>query len=128
MIETKPFSAFFAFVLLCLAVTSCGKKDNAPPPSPAPQPVNFSLSSWNVNNQISQNNMYDVPVMPVMRFAFPTAINRTTATAITLAEANGTPVNVVASFSNADSVVILTPQTPLQHLSKYAINVSTSLQ
>ena len=128
MNDTKLQTNLFTLWLLCQLLFSCGKKDTAPSPSQEPQPVNFSLSSWSINNQASQDNAYNVPVKPAFRLSFPTAINRTTVSAITLTGSNGAPVNLATTYANSDSVVILSPETPLQHLSKYTLSLSTSLK
>ena len=113
------FKALF-FLLLFF---SCSKKDNPPTPPPQPAP-NFSLVSWTVNSRPSQAMYYDVAVKPVVQFSFPTKIDRNSATsAFTLTEANGTAVKTLLNFSNADSLVTLSTETPLQYLTRYNITV-----
>jgi hypothetical protein len=119
---------FLIFLTILMGMASCSKKETAPPPSPAPQPVNFHLTSWSINSQSIQGLAYDIPVQPSVQLAFPTAINRTSIDAISLAEANGAPIKVAASFLRSDSVVVITPEQPLQYLRRYTVTAGTTLK
>ncbi len=114
-------------VLLCTAMAFCSKGGGEPAPQPpAPQPpANFKISYWYIGRQLSAANVYDVPLKPLLQFAFTAPVNRSAvAEGISLLEAGGTTIPITASFSNADSVVTLTPTVPLTYLRKYFVQIS----
>ncbi|NTS43970.1 Ig-like domain-containing protein [Flavisolibacter sp. BT320] len=119
-------------MLLSAGLVFCSKSGGEPPPPPPPAPpppAALSLSYWYVGKQLSATTVYDVPVQPLLQFAFSAPVSRSTiTTGITLTEANGAAIPVTASFSAADSVVTLTPATPLSYLRKYNISVSAALK
>jgi len=115
-------------ILICCLSAGCGHKDCCPSP-PGPTPVNFSISSWSVNNIASLTTYYDVNRNPVLKFRFGAAINRNTVTAnITLNDISGSAVAASVSYENADSVVVLQPSSSLTYLSKYKVSVTTLLK
>jgi hypothetical protein len=124
--QTKPGHQPFVIALLFFVVASCSKKETSPPPPPPP---NFSVSAWKINGQSSQTSYLDVPVKPVINFSFSTPISRSSAaSAITLNDAGNNPVKLTMTFGNSDNEVSLTPEIPLQHLTKYTLNISSSLK
>ncbi len=119
-----------AFLAMGCGFAMCSKTNDAPePPLPPTPPPNFSLSYWYIGRQLSGNDVFDVPVQPLLQFAFGAPVNRSTvASNITLAEGNGAPVSVSAAYSNGDSVVALTPASRLDYLKKYTLSVSAGLK
>ena len=119
------------YIILSGLFFSCGKNDSQtdPPPTPEPPPASFKLNSWLLNGSSSSTTAYDINTTPAFGFNFSGAVNRTTvASAISLTEMAGTPVPFSASYSNGDSVVIITPNNPLLYLAKYKTTVGTSLK
>jgi len=115
------------FILLLLALCSCGKKSSAP--APPPQPTNFEMASWAVNSITSLSDYYDVNKNPQIRLSFKAAIDRSSVTTgVQLRENSGTPVNIVTSFSNGDSTVLVTPASPLINLTRYRVTITTNIK
>jgi hypothetical protein len=107
-------------------LTGCGKKDSDPTP---PAPVNFSISSWSVDNIASLISYYNVRRVPIVKFKFGAAIDRNTvASNIFFKTDGGTPVTCNVSYENSDSVVVLQPSAPLSFLSRYKVSVAHTLK
>jgi len=106
---------------------NCGK-DPAPTP-PGPLPANFN-GVWSVNGKTySLTSYYDINRTPVIKFSFNAAIDRSTvATSIILKENSGNPVNYNATYENGDSVVLISPSSPLINLAKYRATALTTLK
>lgn len=114
---------FTALVFLNCSKNSGG---NNPPPPP---PSGFNLISWSVNGRMPQALYYDINKTPSVQFKFSAIINRNSvAGSISLKQNSGAIFNYNLSYSNADSVVILTPVQPLSNLTKYTVNVTTQLK
>lgn len=114
-----------AGVLLWLG---CGKSGSDPAPPPTP-PVNFSVTSWAVDQASSITNNYNVNVNPVIRFRFTSKIDRSTAAAnIQLKDNANVTVGVNLSYENADSVIVVRPANPLSYLSKYRASTGFGLK
>ena len=103
----------------------CGKKtsdSNVPPPA-----ANFTLQSWSLNGTSSQ----PVPatsLSPQVRFQFSAPVNRSAVqNSISLTQ-NGSPVAYTVSYANSDSTILITPASPLSHLTKYKVALSNNLQ
>ncbi|HEX2608399.1 MAG TPA: glucoamylase family protein [Flavisolibacter sp.] len=120
------------FALLMAGLFACGKKDTpapAPPPPPPPAPSNFTITSWTVDNRALQSIYYDVKRAPAIRLNFPVALNKSTASSgISLASVPGSAVSFSTSFINGDSSVLVTPDAPLNALTKYKVSVNTQLK
>jgi hypothetical protein len=117
-----------SWILIIAVWTGCKKNSNNPGP-PAPAPVNFIITSWSVNNVVSQSINYNVSRSPVINLKFETAINKNSVAAnIILKDVSGNPVTYNVSYENADSIVVLKPSTPLNYLAKYKVSVATALK
>ena len=106
----------------------CSSKDCCAPP-PGPTPVNFTMSSWSVNNIVSQNSYYNVNRNPVVKLKFNSIINRSSvATSISFSDNSGSTINSNVTYESSDSVVVLQPSAPLNFLTKYWIVVTNTLK
>jgi hypothetical protein len=116
-------------ILICMFFAGCnGHKDCCPGP-PAPTPVNFIITSWSVNNVLSQTTNYNVSRSPVIKLKFETAIEKNTVAAnLSLKDNAGTAVAYNVSYENADSIIVLQPSSSLNFLSKYRVTVATDLR
>lgn len=118
-------SLFFISVL----IVSCNKGGDPDPEPPAPNPVNFIITSWQVNNTTSQLSNTNVPLRPVVKLRFGAAINRATvAVNITFKEIAGTPVNCNVTYEQGDSMVVLQPVSSLAYLNRYKVVLANQLQ
>jgi len=114
---------------LLVAAASCGDKDTDAPQPPPPPAANFSLTSWSVNSVASQANNYNVNKTPVIRFRFPVPINRSTvASNVQFSDNNANAIPYSVSYSNADSIVIVQPSSPLNNLSRYTVTLADQLK
>jgi hypothetical protein len=114
---------FFIIMLLC----GCSKKSSEP--TPTPTPANFSLSSWSVNGVSSQNVIYGINVIPVIRLTFSSAVNRNSVNnSILFTQSAGNQVTYSVNYSNGDSTILLSPSSPLAYLTRYKVSLSNNLQ
>ncbi len=118
-----------AIVLMATGVFSCGKKDNPTTPPVTPSSP-LTVSGIYAGSIILADGQTGVPVTtlfkvqlstPVMRSAVPAALSLS-------AIATGTAVPFTATFSNGDSVVLVSAASPLPYLTKLALNISTTLK
>jgi hypothetical protein len=124
----KTRSIFF-FFLPCIIFYKCSKNPSGSSNNPPPLPSNFNVSSWSVNGNVSQSTNSGVNQTPVIILNFPTKIDRSSVSnSISFKENSGTSVNYSASYSNADSAVIISPSQSLKGLTKYNLSVSTQLK
>jgi len=116
-------------ILICMFFAGCnGHKDCCPGP-PSPTPVNFIITSWSVNNVLSQTTNYNVSRSPVIKLKFETAIEKNTVAAnLALKDNAGAAVAYNVSYENADSIIVLQPSSSLNFLSKYRVTVATDLR
>lgn len=91
-------------------------------------PSNFNLSSLSVDGITSQAFYRDITISPTIKFKFPTAINRNSVSGSILLKDNaGSIVSYNTTYDN-DSVVVITPASPLSYFTKYNLSISTALK
>lgn len=116
-------------VVLFLLMVSCSKKKDQPGDStPPPPPSSLNLASWAVGGKTSQVSNFDVSTKSVIQLNFSAPVNRSSVSGIALTESSGTPVSFNIGYGVSDSIILLTPATPLRHLSKYKVDVSAPLK
>ena len=112
--------------LLLILIAGCSKKE-----SPAPTPVVVPLRNNAVQYQSADltDNQFGISVRPVFTAKFDTKISQSTANAaVSINTASGAIVPVTISFTQGDSAMIITPNSPLAYLSKYTLNIATTLK
>jgi hypothetical protein len=111
-----------------LVTFSCKKGGNGGGTNPVVPPKPFTLTEVTVNGISNGVSYTNVNFTPSIQFKFPVAIDPlTVASSITLRETNGSSIAYNTSMLNSDSVIVITPSTLLQGLSKYSVNITTDL-
>lgn len=112
---------------VCILTVSCSKGGGKE--TPAPPPVNYSLTTWTINGVSSKPEYIGVSASFQIRLQFNNAIDRSsTAANITLRQASGTQVNASLSYEKGDSLIVLSPAAPLSYLSRYKISIASPLR
>ncbi len=122
-------------ILLPLAFLEmqCSKSGDAgtatPPVTPPIAALVFSgATASNAALQPSSVN-YNVSSLPAIRLSFNNKVDRTSvSTAIALNTKTNAVVPVIYSYERGDSTVVITPTSPLESISRYVVNASTSLR
>ena len=111
-------------LIVPLAMVGCKKGINIPTPSP---PASFSWQSTIINNQTIQP-FKGISIQPVINIKFSSPVSRLSATGkITLSTLSGSDIPVGFAFVANDSVVIISPRSPLDFLTRYKVNVDAAL-
>ncbi len=126
MVNSKVVVRKIYFIIIVLTLGfACEKKDAVPPP-PGP----LQLVAVQVDNKPSVAVYYDIRINPVLKLVFNNAVDRqTVATNISLNEnvvAGAVPINF--TYEKNDSVIVITPQSPLKYLTRYFLRAATGLQ
>ena len=117
----------YLFLFSILWYISCGKK-SATSPSPPP-PSSFTNSSITINGQVVNSVIYNINKLPVIKFTFSTPIDQSSVnTSFSFTGTGSTSILFNTTYENNDATVIIQPSAALNTLSKYAVNVSTSLK
>jgi hypothetical protein len=116
----------YAFVLLTLA--SCTKSNN-PTPGPEPPPASFSFNTLRVNGSFSGFDYKGINTLPTIKVSFTGAVNQSAvSSAVSLTNDGNVSVPLSVTSENHDSTLVIKPSQALAYLSKYALNISTSLK
>ncbi|MBB1285061.1 Ig-like domain-containing protein [Flavisolibacter sp. BT320] len=127
IVYAKPGLFLFVAVHLLLFFSNCSKKESPQPP--APTPTNFLIQSWKINKQESKEINFDISVKPVIELNFTAPVSRNSvAGSILLKKSNGSAVKTITTYTSADNTVIISPEEPLEHITKYEVVVATSLK
>lgn len=126
MVNSKVVVRKIYFIIIVLTLGfACEKKDAVPPP-----PSTLQLVAVQVDNKPSVAVYYDIRINPVLKLVFNNAVDRqTVATNISLNEnvvAGAVPINF--TYEKNDSVIVITPQSPLKYLTWYFLRAATGLQ
>jgi hypothetical protein len=121
---TKLKNTFILFVFLAVG---CSKKSSPPPVETVPQAFNFS--ALHVDGISDGSTYYNVNRNPIIKFSFAAAINHNSVSnSFSFKDDAGATVSYNSSFENNDSTVVIQPAAVLNPISKYEVDVSTSLQ
>jgi hypothetical protein len=112
---------------------SCKKGDSSgggtivPPP---PVITVFNYSILKINDKVSGvNNNAGININPVIKISFSAPVDHSSASsAVNFNSTVGTVVPFTISYQNADSTIVLQASSPLTYLTKYTINVNSSLK
>jgi hypothetical protein len=124
----KIITLFLAAIMLA-ALFSCSKSSGGSNPPSKPVPSSFEISTVAVNGVKSGYTYTNINAKPVIKLSFSAAVNTASVSSnVTFTSSAGAAVAYTASYLNNDSTVVISPSATLSYLSKYAINVSTSLK
>ena len=116
-------------LLLFISLLGCSKSHNDPPPVPPVPPAPFSMNSVIVEGIENAGIYSNLSTSPVTRIRFSAPVKSSSIpTSVTFTNQAGTAVPFNHSLSNGDSVMLITPSSPLPWLSKFTVNVSMSLR
>ena len=119
---------FFIIIAILSLQFNC-KKSNKPQPPPVPVPKQLIVKSILLNNNPYDNIIYGAARLPVITVKFNEPVLQSTINAaVQLTDAGGTITLVATSLQNNDSALTIQPTAPLNYLSKYFINVATTLK
>lgn len=117
---------FIYCILLIAILVSCGKNDDS---DAQPAPQNFSTNSVTVDGVTGASEYMHVSAIPFIRVAFSAPVKSSSAaSAFSFKTKAGVNVGFNASFQNGDSVLVVTPTQPLEHLARYTISISNALR
>ncbi|HEY0743394.1 MAG TPA: glucoamylase family protein [Chryseosolibacter sp.] len=116
----KKLCAIF-FLLIFLA--SC--KDD---PEPQTGSKNFTLTKFSIDDRAQSASYTDVSLNPIIKLTFSEKIDVTSAAAeILLLQSNGNHIPLSLSLADNDSTVVVSPSSPLAHLTRYTLVVQETL-
>ena len=90
--------------------------------------ANFYFVSMQIGNQTGVYNYYHISINPVIKLKFSRKIDKATVPANIALKENTTNIAINYSYENGDSTVVISPQSPLKYITKYAVNIYSNLQ
>jgi hypothetical protein len=127
MFNRYKFLFLFSFLSFFLCFNwACKKKEAEVLPEPIVSPL--FLTENKVDSLLSKTNYFQVAINPTIKLIFSNKIDRATvANSIYLNENGVTPISINIGYSQADSIVIITPQLPLKYLTRYTLKINNTL-
>lgn len=113
-------------MLLLLGLAACTKKETIIEPQPA---GSLDLVSHSIDGNVSSLVYRDVSLAPAIKLRFSKPVDTSNiATKIKIRDQANVYENLQFSVESKDSVIVVHPVQPLQHLSKYYLTASTALK
>lgn len=127
----KPtyISILFFLSALCFN-SSCSKKEATPNPSPSPtaSPLSLTLARLDNASLVSTSTNYNVRPNAVIKLMFNNAVDRATvSSSVSLNENGATIVPANLTYENADSAIVIIPQSTSKYLTRYTISITRQL-
>jgi hypothetical protein len=126
--------AFFKAVMITgvasIAILSCGKKNEGTAPAPLPGVLLLTAISIDGAAMPAASSYYNSSLKPRFKIKCNSPVNKNSvagALSIT-ALGGGSALPLTLGYEQADSVIIATPQSPLNYLTTYTLTISTNLQ
>jgi hypothetical protein len=112
----------FICIVLFLTGMSCQKKKDVI--------VNedFNFVSSQLESRPPSYSYKNVSLNPVIRLSFTAPVDRTSAENFITLTSGSSVIPLIYTFQNNDSIIIVQPQTALQNLTKYVLNISNALK
>jgi hypothetical protein len=120
---------FLSLIFFINSFIACSKTNgNNPTPQPPPPP-SFALNTIKINGSYNGFTYYSVNYSPVIQLSFLNTVDiNSVNTAINIQTSAGGSVAYKISSQNNDSTIIIQPATNLSPLTKYTVNVATTLK
>lgn len=115
--------------VVLIAFFACKKSDTGGT-GPAPQPGAFLITNGFVDQATvpGNNKLTNIALNPTIRLRFNNKLNRNSVSStVSLRQASNT-IALNFDYEQSDSTLVIRPVLPLQHISKYVLNISTGLQ
>ena len=118
---------YLLMLYVLTACWGCSKSGSSNDPTPV-QPKQLVVRRWSLGSIANQSNYTDVPINPSIRYEFSQAIDQQSAiAAINIKSAgNAIPLNIM--FLPGDSILHISPKSPVEYLSLYDLEISTGLK
>jgi len=114
------------YSLLFLLFLSCRKDIDNPDNNP---PASFYLNSLKVNGKFAGTDYRGLNTLPEVRISFSAPLNTSSVGgSLIMTDKSSSEVHLSISYLNHDSTLVIIPSSPLRFISKYNLNVSTSLK
>jgi hypothetical protein len=115
-------------LIITLFLSSCKKSNNPGSVNTIPLPLNILTTSIN-DKQVEATAGFDFSINPTIKLRLNNAVERASvAKSITLAANYADDVLLNYSFENNDSTIVIKPASVLSHLTKYQLQVNTTLK
>jgi len=116
-----------AILFVMLIFSNCSKTSSGGNPPPAPP--NFYSTEVKLNGQTATTSNYNVNLLPVLKFSFSAALNKSTVNgAVSFTDKAGASVSYASSYENNDKTIVIQPSSSLNYLTKYSVSISSSLK
>lgn len=118
------------FIYMILTCIGCSKTTVSTPPPP-PAPGSFYVTSLKVDGQVPDrnNDFYRVHLNPTIKISFTAPLDPASVSKnISFVNAAGGTISYTITYSNKDSALQIQPASPLQHLSKYIVSLTTAIK
>jgi hypothetical protein len=116
-----------AILFVMLMFSNCSKTSSGGNPPPAPP--NFYSTEVKLNGQTATTSNYNVNLLPVLKFSFSAALNKSTVNgAVSFTDKAGASVSYASSYENNDKTIVIQPSSSLNYLTKYSVSISSSLK
>src|SRR4030095_14494180 len=116
-----------AILFVMLMFSNCSKTSSGGTPPPAPP--NFYSTEVKLNGQTATTSNYNVNLLPVLKFSFSAALNKSTVNgAVSFTDKAGASVSYASSYENNDKTIAFQPSPSLNYLTKYSVSISSSLK
>lgn len=119
-------SKYLICLSLLLSLTGCRKNTSIPEPVIS---SSFNMLSLSVNGKLTNIDVKGINTTPEIKIRFSAPLNTSLAAgAISLINAANVSIPLALSFQSNDSSVLIKPVSSLGFISKYSLNVATSLK
>ena len=116
------------FLGLILLLNSCSKNTGSTttPPQPSP-PLPLTVTIIKINGIANGFTYTGINTTPVIKLSFSAPINHAALTSLSFKDNNSATISFNTTYENGDSTIVIQPASALSFITKYNLNVPTSL-